>query len=207
MTYAWPGEELLLRYRYPDGRIQAALPLRAVEDDAVRTVAWLSPGTEISYWALQNGRDPRELPLEERFRHPMITTPRTWQGSGVLRVMPVGAEYQVLHSWDEGRFAGWYVNLERARVRRGHCFDSVDQHLDLVISPDGSTAWKDVDEAQAAVTAGHLPKVDLAAARVTGEAIIADIDGWLEAVGDWREWLPPAGFDSPLMLPAGWGER
>lgn len=193
MTPATSGEEILLRYRYPDGRMQAGIPLRAVEDAADRTAAWLSPGTEISYWALQDGRDPRELPLDERFQHPMITARRIWQGSGVLRVMPVGAQYQVLHFWDEGRFAGWYVNLERPRVRRGRCFDSVDQHLDLVISPDGSTAWKDVDEAQAAVTAGHLPEADLVAARVAGEAIIADIDAWLDVVGDWREWSPSGG--------------
>ncbi|PRB12949.1 DUF402 domain-containing protein [Microbacterium sp. MYb62] len=207
MTYARSGEEILLRYRYPDGRVQAAIPLRAVEDDAARTVAWLSPGTEISYWALQNGRDPRELPLDERFRHPMITARRTWQGSGVLRVMPAGAAYQVLHFWDEGRFAGWYVNLERPRMRRGSCFDSVDQHLDLAIAADGSHTWKDADEAQAAVDAGHLPEADLAAARATGEAVIADIDVWLGVVGDWREWSPPAGFDAPLTLPAGWDAR
>ena len=204
MRYVKRGEEVLLRYRYADGRLQAALPLRVVEDDADGTVAWLSPGTEIMYWALSDGRDPRELPLDARFRQPMTTAPRRWLGSGVLRVMPEGLDYQVLHFWNEGRFAGWYVNLERPRKRVGRCFDSVDQHLDLVISPAGSPSWKDEDEAHAAVAAGHLPASDLASARRTGEAIIADLDSWLKVVGDWRRWTPPAEFIPPLRLPGDW---
>ena len=207
MRFGLPGDEILLRYRYPDGRPQAGLPLRVVEDGPERTVAWLSPGTEISYWALSDGRDPRTIPLAERFRSPMTTARRIWQGSGVLRVMPTGAEYQVLHFWDEGRFAGWYVNLERPRRRRGSCFDSLDRHLDLVIAPDGTSAWKDVDEAETAVSAGHLPEGDLVAARRTGDAIAQDLDAWLAVVGDWRGWQPPEGYEAPLELPDDWGSR
>jgi predicted RNA-binding protein associated with RNAse of E/G family len=121
--------------------------------------------------------------------------------------MPAGAEYQVLHFWEDGQFAGWYVNLERPRVRRGSCFDGLDQHLDLVIAPDGTHAWKDVDEAEAAVSAGHLPEADLVAARRTGEAIIQDFRAWLAVVGDWRGWRPPDGFDIPLQLPDDWDAR
>lgn len=205
MTHAAPGDELLMRYRYPNGRMQAVLPLRAVEDDDRRTVAWLSPGTEIMYWALADGRDPRALPLEERFRHPLGTAPRVWKGAGVLRSMPAGAAFQVLHFWEEGgRFAGWYVNLERPRTRRGSVIESVDQHLDLVIDADGTASWKDEDEAQAAVDAGHLPSEDLESARSTGEGIIADLDRFLDRVGDWRRWTPPPEFLPPLPLPSAW---
>ena len=56
--------------------------------------------------------------------------------------MPRGEPFQVLHFWDEsGGFAGWY--------------------LDLWLDPDGSATWKDEDEAEAAVDAGHLdPRED-----------------------------------------------
>ena len=88
---------MLLRYRYPDGRLQAALPMRVVEDRTDRLVAWLAPQTEIMYWALADGRDPRVVPLGERFRMPLTTAARRWQGTGVLRVIPVQSTYQVLH--------------------------------------------------------------------------------------------------------------
>jgi hypothetical protein len=207
MIYARLGDEMLLRYRYPDGRLQAALPLRVVHDDEAITVGWLPNGTDIMYWALADGSDPRRIPLAERFRQRLGTAPRVWQGPGVLRVMPKNGAFQVLHFWDEDqRFAGWYVNLERNRSRTGSFFDTVDQHLDLVITPDCNAVWKDEDEAEAAVDADQLPRADLDSARVVGESIMRDIDGLLTRVGDWRGWTPPDGFDRPLTLPSDWND-
>jgi hypothetical protein len=57
--------------------------MRVVEDRADRLVAWLAPRTEIMYWALPDGRDPRVVPLGERFRTPLTTAARRWQGAGV----------------------------------------------------------------------------------------------------------------------------
>lgn len=182
--------------------------MRVVRDDADLLVLWLAPGTQIAWWSLPDGRDPRAVPVDRRFHQRMSTSERTWQGSGVLRVVPVGAEYQVVHFWDgEGAFEGWYVNLERRLVRpedRRDRGDTLDRHLDLVVAPDLSARWKDEDEATAAVAAGHLPALDLASARRTGDEVLADLPGWLETVGDWRGWTPADGWDTPLRLPADW---
>jgi len=149
---------VLLRYRYRDGTLQAALPMRVVQDDDT-LVSWLSSGTQIMYWALPNGDDPRSVPLLDRFNQVLSTGPREWQGNGVLRVMPRHEPFQVLHFWDDdGAFAGWYVNFEAPRRRRGDRVDSVDWHLDLWIDPDGTPTWKDEDEADAAIAAGHLDR-------------------------------------------------
>lgn len=42
---------------------------------------------------------------------------RPWEGSGVLRVIPLCECWQVLHFWNprSGGFEGWHVNLESAR--------------------------------------------------------------------------------------------
>ena len=76
------GDELLLRYLYNDGSIQAAMPMRVVLDEPDLTVAWLAPATPIKHWSTADGRDPRHSPLDQRFRQPLITTPRTWRGPG-----------------------------------------------------------------------------------------------------------------------------
>ncbi|MEV0130286.1 zeta toxin family protein [Dactylosporangium sp. NPDC050688] len=55
---------------------QAAFPMRVVADDGERVVAWLAPGTQIMYWALPDGSDPRSLPLGSRFSAPLTTAPR-----------------------------------------------------------------------------------------------------------------------------------
>lgn len=40
-------------------------------------------------------------------------------------------------------------------------------------------------------------------ARVTGEAIIDDLDRWPEPIGDWRDFRPDPGWRVP-ELPADW---
>jgi hypothetical protein len=198
------GDELLLRYLYRDGTVQAALPLRAVEDSATRLVGWLAEGTDIMYWALVDGTDPRSVPLDERFTRRLTTSPRKWTGGGVLRVIPAGRPFQVLHSWDgSGAFAGWYVNFESPIVRSGSRLDSVDWHLDLWIGQDGRSRWKDEDEAEAALSQGHLTAEDLALARATGEAILGDVDAFVRDVGDWRSFRPPETWSLP-PLPGDW---
>jgi hypothetical protein len=109
---------VLLRYHYQDGTPQAAFPMRVIADDGEVVVAWLAAGTQIMYWALPDGTDPRSAPLSSRFAAAMTTAPRVWQGGGVLRVIPVDEPFQVLHFWDEhGDFAGWYVNFEAPKRR------------------------------------------------------------------------------------------
>jgi uncharacterized protein DUF402 len=200
------GAQVLLRYRYPDGRLQAALPMRVVEDRTDRLVAWLAPQTEIMYWALTDGRDPRVVPLGERFRMPLTTAARRWQGTGVLRVIPVQSTYQVLHFWDDdGSFSGWYVNFEAPKTRRGTRLDTVDWHLDLWIDAAGVATWKDEDEAQAAVEAGHLSERNLELAWRTGRQIIEGFSDWRDVVGDWRSFRPPAAWLA-LGLPSDWAD-
>lgn len=197
--------EVLLRYRYPDGRLQAALPLHVVEDREDRVVGWMPVGTEISYWAAENGSDPRTIPLEDRFVGRLGTAPRTWTGGGVLRVIPIHASWQAIHFWDMGTgdFSSWYVNLESPKRRRGPVLDAVDRHLDLVIDPLLRPSWKDEDEAAAAVKADYLSGADLDAARAAGERIAADPRAWVDEVGDWRDFRPDPAW-GPLRLPVGW---
>lgn len=197
--------DVLLRYRYRDGTLQAALPMRTVQDDDAVVVAWLSPGTRIMYWALSDGRDPRSIAVDQRFLQRLTTAPRTWQGGGVLHVLPAGQPFQVLHFWgSDGHFARWYVNFEAPSVRSGNTIDTVDWHLDLIIETDLTWRWKDEDEAEAALAAGHLAPADLATARAAGQAVLNDLPSWLQLVGDWRTFRPPSSWAEPLDLPADW---
>jgi hypothetical protein len=79
----------------------------------------------------------------------------------------------------------------------------VDWHPDLWIDEDRLAHWKDEDEAEAALPAGHLTTDDLAIARATGEAILNDFEAFLRDIGDWRSFRPPATW-SPLSLPSDW---
>lgn len=197
---------MLLRYFYEDGRHQAALPVRVVEDSSPRLALWLSEGTDIMYWATRDGRDPRSLPLEQRFTERLATAPRQWSGSGVLRVLLPDTPYQVLHFWDtDGTFRNWYVNFEAPMYRRGARVDTVDWHLDLLIAPDGTWQWKDENEAEAAVAAGQLTRERLGDARAHATEIVGDLSVFIARVGDWRGFRPSDEW-SALDLPRDWAE-
>jgi hypothetical protein len=194
-------ETVLLRYQYLNGDLQAAMPVRVVERSDSRLVAWLSPQTEIMYWALSDGRDPRSVPLDERFSHQLSTAPRRWRGNGVLRVLLRGCPYQVVHFWeDDGEFSGWSVNFETPHVVLSSRLVTRDWHLDLWITADGRHTWKDEDEAAVAVKHGHVKESELVAARCAGEAILSDQPAWLRLVGDWRGFRPRADWGA-LELP------
>jgi len=199
-------ERSLLRYKYPDGRLQAALPMHLVERNADRIVGWLSAGTEIAYWATADGADPRTVPLNRRFHQELGSVIRRWEGSGVLRVIPMNEYWQVIHFWDAaGQFLGWYVNLESRKTRTTHAVDAVDWSLDLLISPEFEVTWKDVDEAAAALGTPYLRDDDLTAAQAVGGAIEANPRALIDSIGDWRDFRAP-GTWVPLDLPEHWRE-
>ena len=190
------------RYLYPDGRLQAAIPMHVLSDEDDVIAGWTSVGPEISYWATADGADPRTIPLGSRFKETLTTARRTWTGSAVLRVVPLHERWQVLHFWDSdtGEFLGWYVNLESEKIRRESSIEAVDWHLDLLISPEFAVTWKDEDEAAAAAGTPYLRIEDLNSARATGEAIASDPHGLVARIGDWRDYRPDADL-GPLTLP------
>lgn len=196
-------DAFLLRYRYPNGQLQAGIPLWRVEDASHRRVGWLPSGTEVSYWSLPDGRDPRSLPLEERFSADLTTARRVWSGSDVLRVLFHDRPYQVLHFWTHGVFTHWYVNFETPGQWTGRVIESRDWHLDLCIDLNGDATWKDEDEAAVAVEQGQLAADELQLARATGESIASDVARWLADIGDWRKFIPHSDW-LPLALPQAW---
>jgi hypothetical protein len=195
------GDEMLLSHVYKDGSPMADFPMRVVEDGRDRLVAWLAAGSEIRYWATEDGSDPRTLPLDHRFRSKMTTARRTWEGPGVLRVIFADTVYQVIHFWTPQHvFAGWYVNFEEPSRRRGNQILTFDWQLDLWITPDGTGQWKDEDEAAAAIDAGMLTRDELAASFAAGREILDDFGSFLARVGDWREWSAPSSWTA-MRLP------
>ncbi|MHA3704739.1 DUF402 domain-containing protein [Jatrophihabitans sp. YIM 134969] len=200
-----PGSVVAFRYLYPDGRVQAVLPLRTVADDGETYVGWTPPGTEIRYWATADGADPRTVPIDRRFRQPLTTASRVWRGTGALRVIPRSASFHVIHFWDdERRFHEWYVNLETPKVEHDDLLDTVDSHLDLIVFADGSLRWKDEDEADAAIAAGAMEQRVLDEAWVTGRAVEALLPTWPAPIGDWRDFTPSAAQQEPIPFDPRW---
>lgn len=116
-----------------------------------------------------------------------------WRGPTVLQLRRAGAWYSVWKFFDGADFCGWYVNFERPFVRRHDGIDTDDLELDLVVDPDGTRHWKDVEFLHQRVAEGRFTAEDLL--QVLEEAaIVTDLldrdDRWWSP---WDTWTPPAG--------------
>ncbi|MGC4894501.1 DUF402 domain-containing protein [Micromonospora sp. DT31] len=104
-------------------------------------------------------------------RDPKLTV-RAWHSYDVLLLMPANANYSVWWFFQEGNFAGWYVNLEEPYVRRHNGVETTDLVLDIVVTPQRQWKWKDADEFDRRI--GHPLYFDSAAAdaiRAEGERL------------------------------------
>jgi hypothetical protein len=120
-------------------------------------------------------------------------SPATLEALVLLRP---GARHSMWLMWRGGAFRYWYVNFERESMRRGACFDIVDEKLDLVVEPDGATRLKDEDELVEAAARGYLDEADV---RRELARVLAD-PPWPTG---WEDWRPHPSWEMPA-LPDGW---
>jgi Protein of unknown function (DUF402) len=184
-----PGEAVVLR-QFFRGRIWNAVPTTVVEDGPQQTVLWLPPGTTYAIgddlfgdWELQK---------------------RVFESTaGQLRLSKRGDPFSIfLFRHADGRFRGWYVNLEQPQQRTPLGFDFEDELLDIWIEPDAEPKWLDEEELEEAVTHGIFTPERAAGIRAKGERVLAE-PPWPTG---WENWQPEPGWQVPV-LPPGWDRR
>jgi Protein of unknown function (DUF402) len=146
-------------------------PMRVISDDETGLLLWQPAGSDFAKLIDADGNTPHEV-TPDRMRDPKLTV-RAWQGDDILLLMAPKATYSVWWFFQEGNFAGWYVNLEEPYVRRHDGVDTKDLVLDIVVTPQRQWEWKDVDEFDGRI--GEPLYFDSAAAkaiRAEGERLI-----------------------------------
>jgi hypothetical protein len=209
MAFAY-GRTVLYR-NVSAGRVVNVRPCRVVSDDERGLLLWLTRGSAIAAEVAEDGRGIRTMPFTEwvTLGHKLVDS--TWQGPGVLKLIRPDVDHSV---WffrdDEGRFTGWYVNLEERAVRWDDGdvagVDVVDQDLDVVVAPDRTWHWKDEDEfAERLALPEHYWVPDEAAVRAEGRRVIKEVEaGDFPFDGTWTDFRPDPAWSAPLSLPAGW---
>ena len=109
-------------------------PVTVVADDGDVLAVLLEPGSEFTFHQHPFGEHPWA-----GARRP---GPGRWCCSSTAPATrtPCGASTS-----RTAVFRHWYVNFETPVVRRKGGFDTDDHGLDLIIEPDGTTVWKDVE--------------------------------------------------------------
>ena len=157
---------------------------------------------------------PNWIPAKRSTRPDFLTNdirlvPHHWTDTDVLSLAEPAAAHAVELMWEAGRkeLRCWYVNLQEPLRRTRLGFDSMDQLLDLVISPERSAwHWKDEEEFNEAVALGVYPPEQARAIRAEGERVIARLQARQSPFYDgWENWRPPRGWEIPPLL-AGWDD-
>ncbi len=84
-----------------------------------------------------------------------------------------------------------------------HGFDTLDQTLDVIVSPDRSSwQWKDEDELQELLDRGVISAEQVHELRREGERAIALVQAADSPYSpDWAHWLPDPTWPIPVLPP------
>jgi hypothetical protein len=198
-----PGDVIVLR-GVTRKKIWYALPVIVVRDTTNLIALFWPAGTQGKWRMKPSGekvtpRDVMQLSLE--------LIDRTWDKTDVLMLITPGAAHAVYVMWEKGqrRLLCWYVNLQDPISRTPIGFDTRDQVVDIVFSPDRTSwRWKDEDQLEEAVSVGLFTDEDTQCFRAEGERVINLIcENQPPFCDGWEKWSPPYDWNIP-KLPLKW---
>lgn len=183
MTFE-PGRTIILR-EVSGGEVWAERPVRVVRDDDL-VALWLPRGTRWRKPMTLNG-DPWRIPIP-----PWKLGDAVWNKYELLQLIPQDgtASYAAWASWDEeGRWSGWYINLQQPLRRVDDGFEYLDLALDLLLLPDGSHRWKDEDEFEEFVERGLISPEESRRVRSVAETVLEEFQRGIGLFGEgWNTW-------------------
>jgi len=159
------------------GQLWMEHPVTVVFDDGDELAVLLEPGSRFRFHPHPNGTHP-------------WGAHESWQGPQVLQVHRPGDLYSVWLFFDDGVFRNWYVNFETPFVRHDGAFDTHDYGLDLIINPDGSTMWKDVEHLNRMRSEGRMTLDEIGAVLEAAELVTQALDRGDRWWARWDDWSP-----------------
>lgn len=220
----WERGRVVLHRHFQGPRLGLLKTARVLADDERGLLLWVALGAPMLDRRAVDGRGLRAMPFSEWLVTETKLWEVVWRGPGILKFLPPGEDYSVWVFRDgDGRFRGYYVNLEEAAVRwddgDAAGVDIVDQDLDIWVPADSapdsaadgwagarSWQWKDEEEfAERLAYAGHYWVNDGDAVRAQGRRIAALIEaGRFPFNGDLLKESPDPDWPSIDNVPAGW---
>jgi protein associated with RNAse G/E len=129
-----------------------------------------------------------------------------WRTNRLLLLLEPECFYSTIFFWNQAKnqFICFYINFQLPFVRNDHAIDTLDLELDIIIHPDLSYEWKDVEDYHRATQHGLITPEWV-------KRIDEEIPGILDRVrtrqypfdGSWLDWMPDPAW-SPPTLPENW---
>jgi hypothetical protein len=196
----WKAGDTIVMRGVLKGKLWWACPMHVVQD---------TPELIALYWPVSTPtRSPIRRPtVEDELYNRIELEERNWTDNDVLSLTMPGSAHSIELMWEGGtrKVRCWYVHLQESLRRTKIGFDTMDQMLDIVISPDRSSwRWKDEDEFNEAEAIGVYSHEQLQSIRHEGERVIIKLNANVSPFCDgWENWIPPVGWGIPTF-PEGW---
>lgn len=200
-----PGEVLVGRGIF-NNRVWTAIPVIAVKDTPKELVTALLPGTEcMTEMDYANGRKDGARRWDFKYKDWKLS-PFRWRTNRFLMILEPDKFYSVRLYWQEegNTFRGYYVNFQLPFQRSQCGIDTLDLELDIVIGPDYSFVWKDLEDYQQGIEAGIiLPEWTEGIETAKTEVLDRLAKRRYPFDGSWLDWMPDPRW-SPPTLPQNW---
>jgi protein associated with RNAse G/E len=200
-----PGDVIAWRGIYRE-RIWHVQPTLLVKDSPEEVVLTLLPGTE----CIAEPTYPKGKKNGQRrwhfVDHDWQLATYTWQTNRLLLIFEPQNYYSIFLFWNHtsDEFQCYYVNFQLPFQRNGMAVDTLDLDLDLIIRPDFSYKWKDVDDYQEGIAHGViLPEWCNEIESATSEVMERLEKRQYPFDGSWLDWKPDPTWQPP-MLPENW---
>lgn len=200
-----PGETVTWRGIYRN-RVWHAQTVIVVRDAPNETVVALLPGTEcIAPEGYLQGKDSNKRRWNFKEKNWQLEA-YSWRTNRLLLLLEPEKYYSTIYFWnhESNEFLCYYINFQLPFQRSHYGIDTLDLDLDLIIHPDFSYEWKDVDDYQKAIEyeiilPGWVQGIEEAK---------SDIFNTLEKRqypfdGSWLNWMPDPNWVPP-QLPENW---
>ena len=206
MTKHWkPGDIISWRGIYRS-RVWHAQTVIVVSDAPDETALALLPGTECMSpegYSLGKNSYKRRWNFKEK---DWQLEKYSWRTNRLLLLLEPEKYYSTIYFWNEERdeFLCYYINFQLP-FRRVECgVDTLDLDLDLIIRPDFTYKWKDVDDYEKAIEHGVIFPEWMQGIEEAKPEIFEKLEKRQYPFdGSWLNWNPNPSW-SPPTLPENW---
>jgi protein associated with RNAse G/E len=200
-----PGEIVSWRGIFHN-RVWHVQPTIVVRDRPEETILTLLPGTECiaeeSYPKGKVNGKRRWFFVNESWQ----LRKYTWRTNRLLLIFEPEKYYSTILFWnhESHEFLCYYINFQLP-FRRNQCaVDTLDLELDLIIRPDFTFEWKDVDDYERAIEHGAISPEWIKGIEEARPEIFDRLERRRHPFdGSWLDWRPDSSW-SPPTLPENW---
>ena len=176
-----------------------AYPTIVVEDTSDLIVLYMPAGVL--------GKDTDHKPTPDELLTPMKINIADcqWYRTDVLFLIVPEDSFSTYIMWDTGtkNLDCWYINLQEPIRRTKIGFDTMDNMLDIVVSPDlGEWKWKDEDEFSEAQKVGFYSAENAREIWAEGERAVGLLTSERRFLyKSWEKWQANPEWDMPKLSP------